>query len=110
MVSARKILIETNTTETVRLRVTGPQAMRLFCRDCGAVEEMLDINLAADVSGTSARDLIRRIECGGLHSPDSVNGYLLVCRASLESEINESPRCLLAGGHWTRTTKEGHTR
>ena len=88
MANAKKILIETETTETLRLRITGPQAIRMYCPECEAVEEMLDLNSAADVSGAAARELIRQVQDGQLHSPESPNGHLLICRASLEEAIN----------------------
>lgn len=90
MADAKKILIETETTETFRLRITGPQATRMYCPECGTVEEMLDLNSAADVSGAAARELIGHLEDGRLHSPENANGHLLVCRASLEEAINRN--------------------
>ncbi len=89
--NAKKILIETETLETFTLRMTGPHAVRLYCDRCRTMEEMLDLNVAADVSGAPARELIRRVESGVLHSPESTSGHLLVCRASLEREINDDP-------------------
>ena len=88
MANAKKILIESETTETFRLRITGPQTMRSYCAECGRIEEMLDLNSAADVSGADARELFSRIEVGELHTPEVSNGHLLICRNSLEQAIN----------------------
>ena len=85
---AKKILIETETTETFRLQITGPTATRSYCPECETVEELLDLNSAADVSGATAREIFSRVEQGELHSPESSNGHLLICRASLEQAMN----------------------
>ena len=92
MANAKKILIESETTETFRLRITGPQTVRSYCPDCGATEEMLDLNAAADISGTTAREIVTRVESGELHAPEMPTGHLLICRASLESAINADDR------------------
>ena len=88
MANAKRILIETETTETLRLTITGPYTKRSHCTTCGRIEEMLDLNSAADISGTPARELIALLQNGQLHSPESDDGHLLVCRASLEDAIN----------------------
>ena len=90
MVNAKRILIECEMTETVRLRVIGRSVTRLYCPQCESIDEMLDLNTAADVSGLAARELIRIVEAGVLHSPESAAGHLLICRASLELAINRN--------------------
>ena len=89
--NTKKILIETETTEILRVRLIGPTTVRVFCTDCEAMEEMLDLNSAADISGTTARDLLTRVESRELHSPEISSGHLLICRASLERSINADP-------------------
>jgi len=86
--NAKRILIESETTETLRVRLIGPTTVRVFCTDCEAMEDMLDLNSAADISGTTARDLLTRVESRELHSPEISSGHLLICRASLELSIN----------------------
>ena|SRR5688500_7407164 len=88
MANAKKILIESETTETFRLRITGAQTMRSYCSECGTIEEMLDVNSAADISGAAAREIFLRVELGELHAPEISSGHLLICRASLEQAIN----------------------
>jgi len=92
MASAKKILIESETTETFRLSVSGPATITGHCEACCAIDEMLDLNAAADISGVSARELIRLLELGEIHSPETQNGHLLVCRGSLEAAINRGDR------------------
>ena len=92
MANSKRILIESETTETFRLRVSGPQVARLYCPECETVEEMVDLNSASDISGTAARELLGLIVAGALHSPDTARGHLLICRASLEAAINVDSR------------------
>ena len=92
MVNAKRILIESDTTETIRLRITGSQTVRSYCPDCDAIEEMLELNAAADISGTTAREIVTRVEAGELHAPEMPTGHLLICRASLESAMNADNR------------------
>jgi hypothetical protein len=88
MVKAKKILIESETIETFRLRITGPRTMRSYCSLCDAIEELIDLNSAADVSGVTAREILSRVELGELHAPEISSGHLLICRASIEQAIN----------------------
>ena len=92
MVNTKKILIVSDTTETFRLRIAGSQTVRSYCPDCDSIEEMIDLNAAADVSGAAAREIVTRVESGELHAPDMPSGHLLICRASLETAINADER------------------
>ena len=92
MVNAKKILIETERLETFTLRVTGRETVRLYCEQCESVEEMIDLNTAADISGTAAREILARVETRVIHSPETSSGHLLICRASLEHAINTDSR------------------
>ena len=92
MVNLKRILIESDTSETFRLRITGSQTVRLYCPDCDAMEEMLDLNAAADVTGAAAREIVTWVESGELHAPEMPGGHLFICRASLETAINADRR------------------
>lgn len=92
MVNAKKILIESETIETFTLKIRGLRTVRLFCPECDATQEMVDLNSAADVSGASARELLRRVESGELHSPETSSGHFMICRGSLEHAINSDRR------------------
>lgn len=92
MVNAKKILIESETRETFRLRIKGSQTVRLYCPECNEVEEMLELNPAADVAGIPARDILELLAASELHSPETIRGHLLICRASLEDAINGDTR------------------
>lgn len=90
--NTKKILIETESREVFRLRIIGPEIARLYCEHCEKVEETLDLNSAADISGAAARELLQRVESGELHSPEDASGHLLICRRSLERAINQDVR------------------
>jgi hypothetical protein len=97
----KKILIETEKREVFRLRIVGPDIERLYCKCCEEVEEVLDLNSAADISATTARDLLQRIESGEQHSPEHTTGPMFICRRSLVQAINRDeslrPRALGRG-------------
>ncbi len=82
--NAKKILIETEQSETVVLRLIGKTAITAFCEPCGADAKMLDLNSAVNYSGQPARLLIREIETDGVHSSQMASGHLLICRNSLQ--------------------------
>lgn len=90
--NTKKILIETESFETFTLRITRRDAIRLYCDTCRAIEEMLDLNVTADVTGVSAREILGLVESSVLHSPETTGGHLLICRASLEDAINTDTR------------------
>ena len=83
-----KILIETDRTETLILR-TGPRVTRWHCPECVQDIAMLDLNSAVTLSGRGARELIRDLEGGAIHSSQSPEGYLLICSRSLNGIIRE---------------------
>lgn len=101
--NTKKILIETESREVFRLRIIGPEIETLYCECCQKVEEMLDLNSAADISGAAARDLLKRVEAGELHSPEGGNGHLVICRGSLEREINNDLRLRPDAERWQKS-------
>lgn len=82
-INDKKILIETEQSETVVLRLIRESAITAFCETCGAETKMLDLNAAVNYSGQPARMLMREIESGAIHSVEIASGHLLVCEASL---------------------------
>ena len=80
--NAKKILIETDCTETLILR-TAPRLTRFHCPECVQEVAMLDLNSAVTISGRGARELIRDLEAGELHSWQTSDGHLLICWRSL---------------------------
>ena len=100
--SAKKIVIETESSETFTLRISGRNTSQLYCEECGRSEEMIELNVAADIASVSAREILSRLDTGVLHSPESTNGHLLICRGSLERQINHDPRLILNGELWEK--------
>lgn len=89
--NTKKILIETDCTETLILR-TGPRVTRFHCPECVQDIAMLDLNSAVTLTGRGARELIRDLEGGAIHSSQSPEGYLLICSRSLkEISQDQSP-------------------
>lgn len=86
--NAKKILIETDRTETLILR-TGPRLTRFHCAECLQEVAMLDLNSAVTISGRGARELIRCLDSGELHSSQTSDGYLLICFRSLNGIIQD---------------------
>jgi hypothetical protein len=73
--------------ETERLLMVRSQrqstAVERWCDDCGAMVTMAALELAATVSATSQREIVRRVESGALHVTESADGVLLICLPSL---------------------------
>ena len=85
MKNSKKILITSISSEIfIVRRGAKPSVTRAFCLDCRAQTEMLDLNAAVSLSRIGAREILRRIEAGALHSIETARGHLLVCRDSLE--------------------------
>ena len=81
---AKSILIETESIETLVLRIAGRPALKGYCDRCLKDTTMLDLNSAVTLSGRSARELISEIEGGSLHSSQTEAGHLLICATSLQ--------------------------
>ena len=84
--SARRILIQTDAVESISVRIGADHVSRSHCDSCGGEGEMIDLNAAVTASGIRASELIRRIDSGGVHSPYTVTGHLLVCLTSLRKQ------------------------
>ena len=81
----KNFLITTERHELVIVRGGQLGRDRGFCSLCGYEVEFVSFDVAVSISGSSGRDLARRIESGDVHSVDS--GSFRVCRSSLEKEI-----------------------
>ncbi len=46
---------------------------------------MFDLDSAVSFSGVGARELIRQIEAGTIHSSEIESGHLLICETSLKN-------------------------
>jgi|SRR5688500_15923294 len=81
---AKKIHITTESREIFIVRMNGKDTIRGYCESCAMEAEMFDLNSAVSFSGLGARDLIRQIAEGTIHSSEVASGHLLVCRNSLK--------------------------
>jgi hypothetical protein len=80
----KKFRITTESHEIFIVRQNGPKkTTQAFCPTCAAEVEMLDFDSAISSSGISGRELIRRFELGEVHSIETANGHLLICKRSL---------------------------
>lgn len=80
---AKKYLITTATSEIFIVRFNSRNKVRGFCETCAAEIEMLTLDQSVSASGKAAREIIRGIESGAIHSIETASGHLLVCAASL---------------------------
>jgi len=79
----KKFRITTEKHEVFIVRQNGQRTVQGFCPSCSAGVEMLDFDSAISFSGISGRELIRRFELGEVHSIETANGHLLICKQSL---------------------------
>lgn len=87
---AKRVVIETERTETLIVRVAGnTRPVTTFCESCHAETAMLDLNAAVTVSGRGAHQLIHEIETGSLHSAQTLRGHLLICTISLQTPFEK---------------------
>ena len=88
---AKNFLITTELHEVVVIRTGESDWSYAFCPFCAREVEVLSFDAAVRWSGSSGRDLVRRIESGAVHPIDTAGGRFGVCRSSLEEE---KVRCL----------------
>jgi hypothetical protein len=86
MGNARRILIETDVLEVFSVRIGPGLVRRCFCEECGAEDQMIDLNAAVTASGIRALDLIARITAGSVHSPRTDSGHMWICLTSLKRQ------------------------
>jgi hypothetical protein len=84
MANAKRILIETESRETFVVRTSSPRVAIAYCESCAIETEMLDLNAAVTRSGCGAREIIREIDAGRVHSSQTPSGHLLICANSVE--------------------------
>jgi len=85
----KKLLITTEKHEIFVVRVNHPTTMRGFCPVCGTEVEMLTLDSAVRFSGSSGREVIRRLAAEEIHTIETANGHLLVCRDSLQTPLQQ---------------------
>jgi hypothetical protein len=81
---SKKYLITAESHEILIFRRNKEKAVRRFCAECKTEVEMLTLDAITTETKTPTRELFRLIEKNLLHSFETENGHLLVCRNSLE--------------------------
>lgn len=79
----KKILITSETHETLIVRQGGHAAQLAFCDQCGSETEMLTLDAASAVSGIRTRAIIGLVETGRLHGQETAAGAVRICVTSL---------------------------
>jgi hypothetical protein len=88
----KKLLITTEKHEVFVVRLSNPAPIHGFCPNCGAEVEMLTLDSALRVSESSGREVIRRLAAEEIHTIETDNGRLLVCRNSLQTSLQQDWR------------------
>jgi hypothetical protein len=81
--------------ETIILRQAARLSSR-FCRQCGAVVEMISPQTIADLSDLTEREIFRLVETGKIHFIEA--GRILICLNSiavLEGEFKENEKRII---------------
>jgi hypothetical protein len=81
--NAKKLLITTVSHEVFVVRVNRQTTIHAYCPNCEAEVEMLGLDAAISLSGSGWREVIRQIAGDEIHSIETANGDLRVCRNSL---------------------------
>jgi ethanolamine utilization microcompartment shell protein EutL len=72
------------TLQTERLLVMSHgRSLFSLCAACGDEVRMLTIDQAANLAGTSSREIYREVEAGMLHFMETTEGSVLICFNSL---------------------------
>lgn len=83
------------TIETDRIVVlsSGKVSIVSWCRECSQRTKMVTVDEAAAIAGVTSRTMYRWADAERLHFTETVDGVLMICRASLtSSEINAVTR------------------
>lgn len=86
---AKKILITTDSQETVIIRRARAEAVFAYCDDCLSEAQFMTFDEAVDAAPMRATDLIRLINCEQLHLRETSHGHLLICTRSLDESLGQ---------------------
>ncbi len=86
---AKKFRITTFSHEIFIVRVNRHTTIRGFCPKCETEVEMLTFDAAVSVSGIGGREVIRQLAAEKIHSIETANGHLLICRNSLKNGLQK---------------------
>jgi hypothetical protein len=81
--NTKKYLITTEKREVCIIRNGQHNLLNSFCDECGAITEMLNLDIATTQTGIRTREIFRLIEIGEIHSIETEKGLLIICKNSL---------------------------
>lgn len=85
MTNGKKILTASAVREIYILRRERQNAIRGFCENREAEVGMLDLDAAVSIARLGAREIIRQIGTGAIHSKGTTGWHLLICQNSLQN-------------------------
>jgi hypothetical protein len=80
--NTKKYLITTEKHEVFVIH-NGNKAIYEFCAECEKIVEMLNLDTATTQTGIRTREVLSLIELGEIHSIETENGHLIICKNSL---------------------------
>ena len=86
--NGKQILITTESLERLVIRRDPERWIEAFCLECCEQVEMVNFDTAISLSGIGGRQLMMRLETGEVHSIETENGHLLICKRSIERILN----------------------
>ena len=81
--NAKKVLINTERHDVFVIHHQRPAAIVRFCPSCKEDVEMMSFDRAISYSRIPARRLISAADHGAIHSVETIDGHLLICKISL---------------------------
>ena len=82
-------MITTEKHELVVVRRVTQETTQAFCSACATKVEVFNFDAAIGYSGLTGRELVRRIECGAVHSIEATADSFGVCGRSLQMERDD---------------------
>ena len=82
--NSKKYLITTETKDIFIVRQGSSKCVRWFCDECQMETDMLNLDVAVEVTKIHSMQILKKIQAGKIHSVETANGYLLLCANSLE--------------------------
>ena len=91
-IKAKKLLITTEKHEIFIMRLGAVEAVLGFCARCQEDVEMLTLDSAVKVSGINGHQIVQQIANNQVHSIETANGHLLLCRKALIETLTDRTR------------------
>ena len=85
MAISKRIVITSESREVFIIRRSSSCGFTSYCPSCGFETEILTLDQAVSYALEDTREMIRRIDDQRVHSLETADGHLLVCRNSLET-------------------------